>query len=132
MTTDSTPQRLGDVEDGVAEGAPAGARLGAADQQQVALGALGGRGDDQVVGPLDALHLAVGDLDRRPVGLEVEELLGVDPGDQLGLERGADRAERGARPRWRRRSSPRTRRRAPAIAAAAARVPRRSDPSRSQ
>ena len=35
----------------------------------------------EVVGPLDALHPAVGDLDRRPVGLEVEELLGVDPRD---------------------------------------------------
>ena len=35
------PARLGDVEDGVAEGPPAGARLGSADHQQVALGVVG-------------------------------------------------------------------------------------------
>ena len=39
-------------------------------------------------------RLALGEDDRRPGRLEVEELLGVDLGDQLGVERVGDRAQR--------------------------------------
>ena len=72
-----------------------GARLGAGDQQQVAAGP-GAAGEHDVVGPLDPADRAVGDVDLRAVGLEVEELLGVDPRDGRGVDRVLDRGERRA------------------------------------
>ena len=51
----------------------------------------------RVGGPVDLARLALGEPDRRPRDLEVVELLGVDLGDRLGVERGRDRLERGGR-----------------------------------
>ena len=57
-------------------------------------------GEQHVAGPLDLAGLTLGEPDRRPVGLEVEELLGIDLGDQLRVERlGRGRERRGGRTR---------------------------------
>ena len=53
--------------------------------------------EQHVAGPLDLPGLPLGEADRRPVRLEVEELLGIDLGDQLGVERFRRRGQRGGR-----------------------------------
>jgi hypothetical protein len=52
-------------------------------------------GEDRVLWPVDLARLALGEADRRPGHLEVVELLRVELGDRLGLERDRDRLERG-------------------------------------
>ena len=79
-------QPLGDLRDTVGKGAPAEVRLGAGEQDGVAFGALWRRGKEHVAGPFDLAGLTFGQPDRRPVRLEVEEVLRVDLGDDLGFE----------------------------------------------
>src|SRR5215204_5186353 len=79
-----------DADDGIGEGAPADVRLHAAQQDEIAL-----RGGDpdrkqRVRRPVDLAGLALHQADRRPVDLEVVELLRVDSGQDLGIERGGD------------------------------------------
>ena len=89
------PESVGGGGDRFRERPPAKVRLGPVEEDEVALGA-GDRGRDQVVlGPLDVAGLTLGQGDRRPRLLEVEVVLGIDPGDQLGLEPGGERGERG-------------------------------------
>ena len=88
---------LGDLEHAVGEGAPAQVRLDPGDQHQVALGGSATAARDRVRGPVDLARLALGHPDRRPGDLEVVELLRIDLGDRLGVERGGDRLERRGR-----------------------------------
>ena len=80
------PERVGGGGDRLREGAPAQVRLGAVEQDQVALGAGHPDRDQVVLRPVDLARLALGEDDRRPRRLEVEEVLGVDPGDRLRVE----------------------------------------------
>ena len=82
------------------------------------------RAQHHVRRPVDVAGLALGEADRRPVDLEVVELLRVDPRERLGLERRPRPPRAPPSPRSRRRSSPRTPRPARASAAAAARPPK--------
>ena len=111
VTTISTPSRSAASSDRVGEGAPAEVGLDPAEQHQVALGGRRTRDRQQRVrGPVDLARLALGQPDRRPVDLEVVELLGVDPRDRPP-GRARPRPPRGpCSRRWRRRSSRRTRR----------------------
>jgi len=86
---------VGRAGDQVGEGAPAQVRLGAVEQDQIALGPRRTSGKQRVLGPLDVARLALGESDRWTVRLEVEELLRVDLGHHLRVERRGDRAERG-------------------------------------
>ena len=94
VITISTPRRSAAVDDRVGEGAPADVRLDPAEQDEIAL--RGGHADRQqrVRGPVDLARLALDQADRGPVDLEVVELLRVDPGDDLRVERGGDRLQR--------------------------------------
>ena len=65
-------------------------------------------------GQFDRAHDAVDELDRRPRGLEVEVLLGVERRERRARRRARQPAHRVGRGVGRRRSSPRTRRPAPA------------------
>ena len=96
VTTDLDAERSATSSDGVCRRCASGVGLDAADQQQVALGARGAAGDDRcsrASRPRGCCPSAM--LDRRPGGLEVVELLGVDLGDQLGAR--ATRRRRRAR-----------------------------------
>ena len=129
VITISTPSRSAAVDDRLGEGAPAQVRLDPAEQDQVALGASGTRTASSVfAGQSICARLALDQADRRPVDLEVVELLRVDPRDDLGVERGRDGLQRRASRRSRRRSSRRRRRRGPASEARAARLPRSAGP----
>ena len=91
---------LGRLNDELGEAPPSQARLGPAEQQQVPLGGRRWCRDEGVRRPLDPPCLAGGQADRRARVLKVEELLGVDPRDDLRLERhgdGLERRGRGAR-----------------------------------
>jgi hypothetical protein len=90
-------QHLGRVSDAVREGSPAEIGLRAGEQHKVALGARRSRREQDVARPLDLAGLALGQRDRRPVRLKVEELLGVDLGDHLGIERLGRRCQCGRR-----------------------------------
>ena len=61
---------------------------------KVARGARHARLEDLDVGPLDHALVAAGEADRRARGLEVDELLGVDDREALGVEAGAEERER--------------------------------------
>jgi hypothetical protein len=49
------------------------------------------------VGPLDHAVLAAREADRRPRRLEVDELLGIDHGEALGAQPGAEERDRRGR-----------------------------------
>ena len=106
-------ERLGEVDDRVAERAPAVGRLVAGDEHEVARRAGRGRGVDLDLRPVDLAADAVDEADRRAGRLEVVELLGVDRREALRLQRAADERQRRATPRRPRRSSPRRRPPAP-------------------
>ena len=76
---------LGQAGDLGAERAPAELGLGADDQQGVAGVAGEGRGVDLGGRPADPAHPVVAELGLGPRRGEVEELLGVDLGHQLGV-----------------------------------------------
>ena len=80
-------EHLGGIGDAIGKGPPAQVGLGAGEQHKVALGARRSGGEQDVARPLDLAALSLGQRDRRPVGLEVEELLGVDLGDHVRIER---------------------------------------------
>src|SRR6476620_1544732 len=88
-------QTLGRLRDAVGEGPPAQIRLGAGEQDQIALRAGRRAREQDVARPLDLAGLPLGHADRRAVGLEVEELLRVDLRDQIGVERLRGGGERG-------------------------------------
>ena len=88
-------QRLGEVDDQLAERAPAHRGLGALQQHEVARRARDARLVDLDLGPLDAARAAVDELDLRARGLEVVEVLGVDPREARGAQRRAEELQRG-------------------------------------
>ena len=87
-------ERLGELDDAVAERAPAHRRLGARDEHEVARRARRVRGPDLDLGPLDGARDAVDEPDRRARGLEVEELLGIQAREARRAELGADERQR--------------------------------------
>ena len=74
---------LGGVDEAVGKGPPAQIRLGAVEEQQVALGARRSDTNELIGRPVDVARHPVGERDRRPVGLKVEELLGIELGQEL-------------------------------------------------
>jgi hypothetical protein len=91
------PESLGGLGDALREGAPAEIRLRPREEDEVALRPRRGSGEQDVARPFDLPGLALVEADRRPIRLKVEELLGVDLGDDLGLERVCCGGERGCR-----------------------------------
>ena len=79
-------ERLGQIDDRLGERAPAEGGLGAGEQDQVARGARDADGVDLELRPVDRPRDAVLQAHHRARGLEVDELLGVDPGEGLGAE----------------------------------------------
>ena len=77
-------ERLGEVDDVLAERAPAHRRLGALDEDEVARRARHARGEDLDARPGDLALALVGEADVRARGLEVVEVLGVDAREALG------------------------------------------------
>ena len=87
-------ERLGELDHQLAERPPAKRRLGAGQQDQVAVGA-GNVGLVELDGrPHDLARLSVDELDARARGLEVIELLRVDRREPLRVERRADELNR--------------------------------------
>src|ERR671910_613123 len=78
-------------------GSDASPVIGTGEQYQVALRSLGLGGEKDVAGPLDLAALPFAQPNRGPVGLEVEELLGVYLRDDLGVQRFGGGRERGRR-----------------------------------
>ena len=69
----------------------------APDEHEVARRARHARGEDLDLRPGDLALAAVGEADLRAGGLEVVEVLGVDPREALGVERLPDEGQRGRR-----------------------------------
>ena len=90
-------ERLGEVDDGLGERAPAERRLGAGEQDQVARRARDPHGVDLELRPVDRARDAVLQAHHRARGLEVDELLGVDLRERLGAEAAGDERQRGRR-----------------------------------
>ena len=90
-------ERLGQVDDGLGERAPAERGLGAGEQDQVARGARDADGVDLELGPVDRARDAVLEAHHRARGLEVDELLGVDLREGLGAEAAGDEGQGGGR-----------------------------------
>ena len=97
MTTISTPRRS--AASITASAKVRQRRFGSTPRDSTRSRSAAGRagGEDRVVRPVDLARLALGHPDRRPGDLEVVELLRVDLGDPLGIERDRDRLERGGR-----------------------------------
>jgi hypothetical protein len=87
-------EHLGELDHELAERPPPKRRLRARHQDQVA-GSARDADLEQLDGrPHDLARLAVDELDPRPGRLEVVELLGVDRGESLGVQRRADELDR--------------------------------------
>src|SRR5918999_480498 len=87
------PDPLGGAGDQLGEGSPAKVRLGAVEEDEVVLGCLRPGDEEGVLGPVDLPRLPLAQGDRRPVRLEVEELLGVDGRKHFRVEGGGDRIQ---------------------------------------
>jgi hypothetical protein len=87
-------QRFGKVDQMRAERAPAHRRLDALHEHQVARGPRGRRLEDLDRRPHDLALVALVELNARAIGLEVVELLGVDPGEAAGLQRRGQERDR--------------------------------------
>ena len=87
-------QRLGEVDQLGAEGAPAHRRLDALHEHQVARRLGGTRFVYLHPGPGDLALARIGEANARTVGLEVVELLGLDAREARCLQRGGEERDR--------------------------------------
>ena len=90
-------EAIRDLGDPVRESPPLQVRFGSGEEEKIAYRAFGGGGEEHVSGPLNLARLALSQVDRRPVGLEVEELLWIDLCDHLGVQRFGGSGEGGGR-----------------------------------
>ena len=88
-------ERLGEVDDRLAERAPADRGLGAGEQDQVARRARDAGLVDLELGPVDVARQTFVQAHRRAGRLEVDELLGIDGREALGVERRAEKRQGG-------------------------------------
>jgi hypothetical protein len=88
-------ERLGEVDDGLAERAPADRGLGAREQDQVARRPRDPGLVHLELRPVDVARQTFMQAHRRAGGLEVDELLGVDGREALGVERCAEKRQGG-------------------------------------
>jgi hypothetical protein len=79
-------EALGGGHDRVGEGPPADVWLDTAQQDEIALRGRNRHRQERVRRPVDLAGLALDEADRRPVDLEVVELLGIDPRHDLGVQ----------------------------------------------
>jgi hypothetical protein len=83
-------ERLGEVDDVLAERAPAHRRLGALHEDEIARRARHAGGEDLDARPRDLAAAVLVEAGVRPRGLEVVEVLGVDAREALCAKRFAD------------------------------------------